>query len=489
MNPKLVAKIKAPDTAGKSSIGTGYPVSAEWVVTARHVIDITDRSGDSITVEWSTLKEPVKVIEVKLLDHDIALLRCAVPTALGSLNFSPVGKLPDERIGWKSAGYPDVNGCEWFDATGTFGVDHGTNISLTLDDTCRRDEWGGMSGAPVFSGDKFCAVIITHDQRMEKRLNAVSIPWLLGNDAAFKQIVEPIKQAVIQDITNKLHARLRQEITGIFQNRKNIPMDKLRETLQRPDASIHEISCHLVEQCDARQGITLLSSMSLKLEAEWKDKPKEAWSNYLNDVELVCGWLLLKSVSPAWWFQNEARLKQIAGGNMTSTFALDLPAYIEVIISRSLLQPARYTLGKHNKIKPFGESHDVLLFDASSYGAKDIELLTPIYKDLYRSSSIPEYSDIEELLEDIEDAAMPLRDARGGKVIYYIVSNNYLKLLQATAWFTRAEKRLAGSLQFVCCDQQPEADELAPCVDRQKSLLGQIATILRLRKAKEVAYA
>ncbi len=192
MNPKLVAKIKAPDTKGKSSIGTGYPISNEWLITARHVVDFSDRSSAPITLEWSTFSEPVTatVTSVELLDNDIALLRCDVPAELGNIVFSPAAKLPPERVGWKSAGYPDVNECKWFDATGIFGVDSGKAlISLTLDDTGRRDGWGGMSGAPVFSGDKFCAVIITHDQRMEKRLNAISISWLRKHDAAFCQAI------------------------------------------------------------------------------------------------------------------------------------------------------------------------------------------------------------------------------------------------------------------------------------------------------------
>ena len=488
MNPNLVAKIQAPDTKGKSSIGTGYPISHEWVITARHVVDFSDKSSAPIMLEWPTL-QPVTVTGVELLDNDIALLRCDVPAELGNIVFSPAVKFPTERVGWKSAGYPDVNECKWFDATGIFGADSGKAlIALTLDDTARKDEWGDMSGAPVFSGDKFCAVIVTHDQRMGKRLNAVSIPWLLKHDPAFRQLLEPVKQAAIHALTIKLHHRLRQEIERIFHYR-NIPLDKLREALQQPaDASLQEIVAYLVEQCETRQGLALLAGMALHLETEWRDSHQDAWSIYLRDMEQVCGWLLLKSVSPEWWLQNEARLQQRVGRNITSTFTLELPAYIEVIISRSLLQPARYTLDKHNKIKPFGESHDVLLFDALAYGAKDIELLTPIYKDLYRINSVPDYSDINDLLDDIEDAAIPLRDARGGKVIYYLVSKDYLSLLQDTHWFDSAKRQLAGCVQFVCCEQQGDSDDVPPCEDRQKSLLGQLATILRLRKPKETLH-
>lgn len=190
MNPNLIVKIKAPDTDGKSSIGTGYPISHEWVITARHVIDFIDRSSAPITLEWSTLLEPVTVTGIELLNNDIALLRCDMPAELGNIVFSPAAKLPPERVGWKSAGYPDVNECELFDAIGLFGVDLGrAEVSLTLEDTCRLDQWGGMSGAPVFKDNSLCAVIIEHDQRMKKRLNAVSIPWLLNNDDTFKNLL------------------------------------------------------------------------------------------------------------------------------------------------------------------------------------------------------------------------------------------------------------------------------------------------------------
>ena len=99
MNPNLIVKIKAPDTDGKSSIGTGYPISHEWVITARHVVDFRDRSSAPITLEWSTLLEAVTVMGVELLDNDIALLRCDVPAELGEVTCSPVFKLPPERMG------------------------------------------------------------------------------------------------------------------------------------------------------------------------------------------------------------------------------------------------------------------------------------------------------------------------------------------------------------------------------------------------------
>ena len=210
MNPNLITKIKAPDIDGKSSIGTGYPISHEWVITARHVVDFPDRSSAPITLEWSTLLEQVTVTGVELLDNDIALLRCDVPAELGTVTFSPAAKLPPERVGWKSAGYPDVNDCELFDAIGMFGVDLDVAVvSLTLEDTCRLDQWGGMSGAPVFKDNSLCAVVIEHDQRMEKRLIAVSIPWLLNNDANFKKLlgIVQVEQDFSQAITHLDKAR------------------------------------------------------------------------------------------------------------------------------------------------------------------------------------------------------------------------------------------------------------------------------------------
>ncbi len=202
MNPRLIAKIKAPDQQEKNSIGTGYPITQEWVITAKHVIDFADRSSESVIVEWLN-HPPVKVQDIKLLDNDIALLRCNVPSELGRIDFSPAHKLPAALEGWKSAGHPEVNDCELFDATGRFGADlDRAMITLTLDDTCRLDQWGGMSGAPVFTGNRFCAVIIEHDQRMEKRLNAISIPWLLHNEKLFCEIVKPAKQ-----VTAQLHAK------------------------------------------------------------------------------------------------------------------------------------------------------------------------------------------------------------------------------------------------------------------------------------------
>ena len=213
MNPHLIAKIKAPDQQAKNSIGTGYPITQEWVITAKHVIDFVDRSNEPIIIEWLN-HHPVKVQDIKLLDNDIALLRCNVPAELGRIDFSPAAKLPAEREGWKSAGHPDVNDCELFDATGQFGVDLGhAMITLTLDDTCRLDQWGGMSGAPVFKGDRFCAVIIEHDQRMEKRLNAISIPWLLQNNQNFREAVGLDENALMcQRFLEKQREQIKQHL-------------------------------------------------------------------------------------------------------------------------------------------------------------------------------------------------------------------------------------------------------------------------------------
>ncbi|MFI3199492.1 MAG: hypothetical protein QX196_14350 [Methylococcaceae bacterium] len=193
MDYNLVAKITVPRTDNETKTGTAYPVGANLLLTARHVIEFNERDKTkSVTVEWEDFSAVVK-IESQDIDFvfdggkklDVILLRCPIPPGIAKAVSSDI--LGEEKIGsgkkWKTAGFPKVNGFNRKGVIGTYGVDADrSTIDLTLDDTTEaKNEWGGMSGAPVFCIEthKLQAIIIIHNQGMKKQLIGVSVPYLM----------------------------------------------------------------------------------------------------------------------------------------------------------------------------------------------------------------------------------------------------------------------------------------------------------------------
>jgi hypothetical protein len=200
MNSKLVAKITTKRTDGGTRTGTGFPLGAKLLLTARHVIEFDERDKTKpITVDWQDVGKSV-VIEPKDIafaydgkEYDVVLLCCPVPDAIAV--DIPHAILETEKIisrnAWETLGFPKVNDFKAKDATGTFGVDlEKPQISLTLDDTIDKEilkanniehGWGGMSGAPVFciNTKKLQAIITDHNQWMQKQLIGTSIPYLM----------------------------------------------------------------------------------------------------------------------------------------------------------------------------------------------------------------------------------------------------------------------------------------------------------------------
>jgi hypothetical protein len=288
-------------------------------------------------------------------------------------------------------------------------------------------------------------------------------------------------QEIIDEDVKKLHEKVSREIENILKH-KNIPLDQIAVALKiDASANLSEIAQNLLKDKKIGETLAVLYKLSKQQEKQLSSRA-DKWKQYLFDIEQLCGWLLLTTIDHSWWFQNQLNVKSKANKRITSEFSLQQPAYVEVIISRDLLQRAQLDLDQFGSLKPASEEHNVSLFDAISQDASAFNLLTPLYKDLRRTSNAPQ--DLKRLLQDIELTARSLYEFRDKKSIYYLVSKDYLLLLKKEPWFNDFELKLAGCLQFVCVNKSQDSDQ-APCQEDQRLLLEQVANILRLKNKKE----
>lgn len=194
----------------------------------------------------------------------------------------------------------------------------------------------------------------------------------------------------------------------------------------------------------------------------------------------IGGWLLINSVDRNWWFNHKLKMKQLSKKNISRVYSLAHPPYIEVIVSRSLLQQARFRLNDEGQAQPANSGHDLtLLFDGVSPEATEIQLLAPIYKDLHKSDRYP--TDLQSLRDQIYTRAEK-RFNVNRRPIYYLVSATTLRLFENHPWYPEMSQRIAEYLQFICINHAAESDLQKPYNGNQASLLDQFAVLLSLIK-------
>lgn len=190
MNKNLLVEIFVPiiDPAGGGMIGTGYPVTKDRILTARHVLLPPNRDANkSIEIRWH--HQPncqwIEIPDQDVLwsgneDCDAAVFACTFPPDAG-----PWGTLSIENprpAEWESEGFPKAG---WRDdgsrvATAMQGKMHRmakTAPFFALDLTVganRDDLHKGASGSPVMSNGKLIGVIVECPPNFDaKRLWAV----------------------------------------------------------------------------------------------------------------------------------------------------------------------------------------------------------------------------------------------------------------------------------------------------------------------------
>jgi len=210
MKPEFVAKIVVAADGNTSVRGTGYPIAKNLLVTCLHVVDFdgVDRNAD-LQISWPSLPDPddqdsclKRFINRKNIifrgDNsetgcDIALLECSLPREMNAeLPFLHSGHQP-LPVKWDSKGYPKVCGnrdelkglCSVsgrFEQPGT-----GCILELNTNTDTSGDGWAGLSGAPVFAGNRLVGIIANTNPEIRNQLEAVFLPYLIDKDPEFKK--------------------------------------------------------------------------------------------------------------------------------------------------------------------------------------------------------------------------------------------------------------------------------------------------------------
>jgi len=204
MHFDLIARVLPTKAQGGRTIGTGYPITKDLVLTARHVVLFEGRDPNvPISIEWPDLKDNTGKLCSSIVSeiiefgeqYDIALLKCDIPPkAHNSLPYL-TQQFPKAHEKWESLGYPRIGKDEGVrnkvSVLGKFHPSDNTHqIQLTSEsDAIEKEGWCGISGAPVFNGNTLYAVISKTPTERKECFTAVLIPWLINNLPTFSSAI------------------------------------------------------------------------------------------------------------------------------------------------------------------------------------------------------------------------------------------------------------------------------------------------------------
>ena len=228
----------------------------------------------------------------------------------------------------------------------------------------------------------------------------------------------------------------------------------------------------------AYEAITTLGRISDHIKGQPQYRAdSEHWQKFCYRAKQLCGWLLLLSVDPHWWIHNCYRINHCMDCGISLSLNPDSPGFSEVIISRTVLEQARFKLDdRGDQLIPDRSNIKAYQFDISDESVKE-SLLQPIYKDLKRISSAPDEQD--NLLEGIIIAATTTFD-RTKKPVFYLISGETSDLLTGQEWYQTLVGRLAGKLLFIRTDIDDNSCAQKSCGEDTATLLEAVAYIYRL---------
>lgn len=352
----------------------------------------------------------------------------------------------------------------------------------------KRNELARLLGAGNTSAD--------HEQlwqRIDAAWHGLVFPYLdtLSQSLAAEQAddtlrsrVAELKSTLASEIQNTKHILQQRVVSEIEPLLKAGYLPSLalfqRELRLGRENKEHDIAVCLADM-EAGEAIACLTRLMERHRKTLVSDRRGEWEIAFDDARQVCGWLLIHTIDPVWWFQHELRWIRDMERGKSMALSLENSEFVEVIISRSIVQPAIYELDtRRQKVKmPYALENDALIFDTVSEGAQEEELFSELYKALFRLDPPVELSN-EAVLERIYERSYSHFRRDRNKPVYFLVGFRQFSLLKQLPAFRKAEKKLAGYLQFLCCEQAPKGYEQSPCQENQRLLLDQVALLLSM---------
>ena len=302
------------------------------------------------------------------------------------------------------------------------------------------------------------------------------------NDVVLENHVMEVYTEIVKEIyktRNKLNQDIKTKITLILRNRKPFFLDRLGEKLGIDNTAVDEIAQYLVEQEDVKNIIKKLTAVLKDQKAILGKVNLEKWYESHAIAEQLCGWLLIKTIDHMWWFNHKSAVRKIEKALISDIF-LEETAFVEIIISRDLFQPAKFKRDALGKAQPFTEnSSSDFVFDANP-DALEESFLVALYKELFKSSTA-----VKGLNTLKEDIALQLDTivSEERKCIYYVINETTMNSLKSIPGIYEWSSQLAGKLRFIyvpAFNIETSKRTQSPYPE-QRALLFQMAEFLKIR--------
>lgn len=225
MNPDHLVQVFAHAAGGGGRIGTAYPVAADRLLTAKHVLAFEGATGQ-IEVRWYNLAgrdqewRPAQIEWEGGEGVDAAVLRCEFPLGFVAAPYLISCAEPWPEYKWRSAGFVRPGASKERprqptpltgeilplaanpSRSGTFelGVDY---------EAASAEDWQGASGCPVFVGQRILGLVASTQRSFQaRRLTATATCQLLEDPKFCAAIGYTEKWKGLQDYKRKLIAVL-----------------------------------------------------------------------------------------------------------------------------------------------------------------------------------------------------------------------------------------------------------------------------------------
>lgn len=495
---EYATKVIVPTKNGEFSVGSGLPISARFVLTAKHVLNEWNEAGaievafvglgrkDAQYKRYFAVKEPwifdgSDIAFLELEEH-LDLLRGIAKLAH---DFS---QIDGQR--WDAAGFPEYSrdlDKMARDLWGDFGLKSVAEATLQVSSEPILNDikkWKGASGAAVVNNGAIYGVLENCEECSDNLFGVSSLPWLFNNSVEFQsfygsRLLKDVQSEEIKNLFVK-------NIERILQGNREFQSRLLEFSGWDDGRSCRKIAERLYSDWDTKNA---LFSLKRFLDKEKSRLKKQQFKNFVNIAAAIGKWYLLLSVNEDWVDSSGFRYSD----NPLQQLTLEHDEYVEVVLSHSLKVCPEYRRTDDGILRPGTEgSYDCFaVYEACHNDATEESFLQDMYIDLRRvdrenikglsseelSKRITDDIEYEYQLKNHEESAEVLP-----KLIYYMVSKPVYELIEQGLLLKKLRDKLQGRLQFICV--LIDEDEKA-CKFNASFLLNALYKILILDKDEE----